>query len=74
MKQGYERIGRSVHIAQAKRACLNKKRFSSRNEARDKAARQSNSSPEWYPARPYKCTLCGGFHLTTIPGGKRRKP
>lgn len=39
MKQGIERIGRTVPLGRAKRSCLDKRSYSSRNKARDKAAK-----------------------------------
>jgi len=65
MHQGYERIGRSVTLQAAKRQCLDKVRYGSRNIARDAAARKANKHPDWEPLRPYGCTICKGFHLTT---------
>lgn len=65
MRAGFERIGRSVTVGQAKRKCLDKIRYTSRNKARDTAARKANAHPEWATLSPYRCTLCGGWHLTT---------
>lgn len=65
MRAGYERIGRSVTVGQAKRKCLDKIRYSSRNKARDTAARKANTHPDWQALSPYRCTICGGWHLTT---------
>lgn len=65
MRSGYERIGRDVTLKQAKRSCLDKVRYASRNKARDKAAKMANTHPEWDKARPYKCGICSGYHLTT---------
>lgn len=64
MKAGFDRIGREVSLEKAKRSCLDKRRYDSRTDARDKAARQFKSNPEHGIQRPYRCTLCGGYHLT----------
>lgn len=65
MRAGFERIGRGVTVKQAKRQCLDKKRYASRNEARDWAARAANRRPNWQTLHPYSCSLCGGYHLST---------
>ena len=78
MKSGIDRIGFDVTTAQAKRKCFDKVRYTSKTAARDEAARKQNRHPEWEPARPYRCSLCSGFHLTTSitgqPKGKALKP
>ena len=65
MKQGIERLGRNFTPETAHRMCMNKKVFDSRNKARDFAIRGKklywNSS-----TTPYKCGLCGGWHLTSL--------
>lgn len=74
MKSGFERIGRGVTVEQAKRSCLDKKRYDSRNAARDRAAFIAKKYPDSAPQRPYRCTLCGDFHLTTsVPNGLKRR-
>lgn len=74
MKSGIDRIGRDVSVAQARRGCFEKVRYGTKNAARDVAAKMQNSHPEWRPARPYKCALCSGFHLTTtVSKGKDLK-
>lgn len=65
MKSGMERIGRTVSIEFAKRSCLDKKSYRSRNDARDAAAKNGkrfggNAAKYWY-----RCTLCSGWHLTS---------
>jgi hypothetical protein len=66
MRSGYERIGRTVKLAVAQRSCLDKRRYSSRNDARDAAAKHQVRLVGSADQRPYRCTLCGGFHLATI--------
>jgi hypothetical protein len=65
MKTGLERIGRNFTPETANRMCLDKRKFDSRNEARDFAIRGrklfGNSSTS-----SYKCNLCNGFHLTSL--------
>lgn len=65
MKSGYERIGRSITVEFAQRSCLDKKKYPSRNRARDSAARGKRLRPDSLPQRPYRCTICGNFHLTS---------
>lgn len=73
MRSGIERIGRTVTVEFAQRSCLDKVRYPSRNAARDRAARLRTKYPNSQPLRPYRCTLCGDFHLTSkIPNGLRR--
>lgn len=70
MKAGFERIGREVSVEHAKRSCLDKVRYDSRNAARDRAAFLAKKYPGTKAQRPYRCTLCGDFHLTTkTPNG-----
>lgn len=69
MRSGYERIGRTVSIERAKRSCLDKRPYASRNEARDAAAR--NAKRYGNELRWYRCTICGKFHLTTMRKDKR---
>lgn len=72
MKTGFERIGRTVTIEHAHRSCLDKVGYSNRNDARDNAAKIARKFKS-KPMRPYRCTLCGGFHLTrSIPSGLRK--
>lgn len=65
MKSGMERIGRSVSVQSAQRSCLDKKRYPSRNHARDAASRNQKLFGETAARFWYACTLCGGFHLTS---------
>lgn len=63
-RQHEERIGVTVSLFFAKRSCLDKKRFTSRNRARDWAARGNKKYAR--AQEPYRCTLCGGWHLRTV--------
>jgi hypothetical protein len=66
-----EKLGREIPLPQAERMCLTKQRFHSKNEARDYglyAAKKHNCGP----ITPYRCELCGLYHLTSIP--KTDKP
>ena len=74
-----DRIGHGVTIETAHRSCLDKVRYHSRNEARDRNAHLRKKYPDSPPARIYRCTLCSGFHLASIkvegkPKGKARQP
>lgn len=69
----FARIGHDVSVEAAKRACLDKVRYASRTVARDKAVLIGKRNPTWPVLRPYACTLCGKFHLTSsvpTPGGQ----
>jgi hypothetical protein len=73
MKSGFERIGFTVTVETAQKGCFGKVRYYSRNAARDKATKYRKKFPETPPQRPYRCILCGDFHLTTqVPEGLRR--
>lgn len=73
MKSGFERIGRTVTLEAAHRSCLDKKKYTNKNKARDSAARNRRLRPESLPQRPYRCTLCGNWHLTSqVPYGLRK--
>lgn len=65
MRKGFERLGREIQVGRAKRMCLEKKPFDSRNEARDFGIRgekyRGHTTQE-----PYHCRLCGKFHLATV--------
>lgn len=73
MKSGFERIGRGVSLQRAVRSCLDKKPYASRNHARDAAARNVKQFGETAARYWYKCTLCGGFHLTSRPPGAKQR-
>jgi hypothetical protein len=75
MKRGMDQIGRTVTLEKAKRGCLEKYRYESKNAARDAAVRVERKRPEWGPMRPYRCGLCDGYHLTTKqPYGLTMRP
>jgi hypothetical protein len=67
MKSGMERIGRTVTLEVAKRSCLDKKSFPSRNDARDAAAKNGKRFGPAAAKYWYRCTLCSGWHLTSSP-------
>jgi hypothetical protein len=64
MRAGFDRIGRTVTVKQANRQCLGKRRYASKNEARDEASKSAKRHPEWERLHPYGCTICGGYHLS----------
>lgn len=64
MRQGFEKLGREIPIQRAERMCLQKRQYATRNEARDAAAKYQKRE-KTFIARPYKCSLCSLFHLTT---------
>lgn len=64
MKTGYDRLGRELHAGTAQRMCFDKKVFSSRNRARDEAAKLKKT--RGMDLRPYRCVVCKLFHLTTL--------
>jgi hypothetical protein len=70
--QHEERIGRSISLAAAKRSCLDKHPYDSRSIARDAQAKNAKRYG-WAPQKPYRCTLCGHWHLTTIRVAPERK-
>lgn len=73
MKSGFDRIGHTVTVEAAHRQCLDKKPYASKNKARDAAARNKRIRPDSPVQRPYRCTLCHRYHLTSqVPYGLRR--
>ncbi len=66
MRRGIERLGRDISIERAKRGCFEKKMFHTKNQARDWAIvgqkKHGNAATE-----PYRCHLCGHWHLTKLP-------
>lgn len=70
MKSGFDRIGHTVTVETAKKGCFDKRTYDNRNIARDASRKIARNRPEWPPLRPYRCTLCGNFHLTSqVPNG-----
>lgn len=65
MKQGIERLGRNFTAETAHRMCMDKRVFDSRNEARDFAIRGEKLYGN-VATTPYKCALCGDWHLTSL--------
>ncbi len=70
-----EKIGRTVTFKTAQRMCIDKKRFASKNEARDFAIRgqklHGNAS-----ITPYRCPICFLWHLSSLnhtDGNKARR-
>jgi hypothetical protein len=73
MKSGIERIGRTVTLQAAQRSCLDKKRYASRNHARDAAAKNQKLFGPTAARFWYACTLCAGWHLTS-KGPNEKQP
>lgn len=61
-----QRQGRNISPATAQRACFQKKPFKSRNSARDFDARLGKTLPDRIPQTPYRCQVCGKWHLTSL--------
>lgn len=72
MRAGMELLGREISPELGKRMCLDKKQFYTRNEARDFASRGFRQLDHTHQ-KPYKCRLCGYFHLTTVSKKPRKK-
>jgi hypothetical protein len=66
VKTGMDRIGRDITPERARRSCLDKVRYDSRNEARDRAVFLLKKYQNSRPMKPYRCALCSGFHLASI--------
>jgi len=60
-----DRLGTSITLQKAQKMCMDKRRFISKNEARDFALR-GEARFQSGEMGSYKCQLCGGFHLTTV--------
>lgn len=67
MRDGIERVGRDIAPERAERGCFKKRVFDTRNEARDWQIRNMKRHPDNKPAHPYRCGVCGHWHLTTQP-------
>lgn len=65
MKTGFERLGFDITLKRADRMCLKKKPFDTRTQARDFSLRGAKRY-EMQIQKPYKCSLCGKFHLATV--------
>lgn len=70
MRTGMERLGREVSAARGKRMCLEKRQFLTSNAARDFSIRGTKRY-EHTTQKPYKCGLCGKFHLATVTKAKK---
>jgi hypothetical protein len=66
MKKGMERLGREISAQTAKKMCFQKLRFQTKNDARDFAIRGAKDHGRDKPLSPYRCALCGLFHLTSL--------
>ena len=65
MKEGIERIGRTITPSTAQRMCLDKRAFESKNKARDVIARNRKLGGT-VPMDAYKCPICAKYHLTSL--------
>jgi len=65
MKRGFDHIGASISIVAAQRMCLDKRRFDSKNEARD-FGKRGNKAFGYSSRSVYKCLICGHFHLSSL--------
>jgi hypothetical protein len=72
MKKGLERVGRDIQPDRAARGCFDKKTFDSRNQARDHAIRGEKLNGN-QPQEPYRCHICGLWHLTSLDKQGRAK-
>jgi hypothetical protein len=65
MRKGMDKLGLDISAENAKRQCLAKKAFPNKNKARDWSSANSKRYG-WAPTTPYKCDLCGKYHLSSI--------
>lgn len=70
--EGFDRIGREIPVDRAVAGCFNKKPFDSKNSARDWAARGKKKYGHC-AEDPYKCHICGRWHLTSLNKDKQAK-
>lgn len=61
-----QRLGKDFTAATAQRSCFEKKPFDSRLAARDFNARLAKAIPLRNPQTPYRCQVCGLWHLTSL--------
>ena len=66
--QPFDKLGVAISVSKARKMCFNKKSFDTRNDARDYGRRGLKKYGN-AATIPYKCPLCGHFHLTTRPKG-----
>jgi len=65
-----DRLGFEVPAAKGRRMCLEKRQFLTKNAARDfsiKGVKHYDNSVQ----QPYRCGLCGKFHLATVRKAKK---
>lgn len=75
MKSGVNRIGHDIAVTAAKRGCFDKVRYPNKNVARDCARKLQQKYEKERPQRPYRCSLCDGWHLTSQePDGLKYRP
>lgn len=70
MRKGMDRLGRSITPARAQRMCLEKRQFHTRNQARDFSLRGEKKYGR-SEQEPYRCGLCGKFHLATVKAPRK---
>lgn len=63
---GYDALGRTVTPQQAHRACWDKRSFPGRPAARDAASKALKYKDGPQHLHPYRCHLCGLWHLTSM--------
>lgn len=71
MRKGMDKLGVVIALPQAQKMCLTKKRFLTKNEARDwgiHIAKKHGCALQ----HPYRCELCGKYHVSGLP--KEEKP
>ncbi len=61
-----QRLGKDFTLATAQRSCFDKKPFDSRLAARDFNARLGKAMPDRSSQTPYRCKVCGMWHLTSL--------
>lgn len=61
-----QRLGKTYTMAAAQRTCFDKKRFHTRTAARDFNAKLAKYKPDHTHQTPYKCPVCGEWHLTSL--------
>jgi hypothetical protein len=53
---------RGMTVEDARRSCFEKRRYATKNEARDSASKLKDT--KFGQLYPYRCRNCGNFHLT----------
>lgn len=70
MRKGMEKLGVEIALPQAQRMCLEKKRFDSKNQARDwgiNIAKKFGCALQ----HAYRCELCKKYHVSQIPNHEK---